>query len=124
MNIVDSSGWLEYFADTVNAKNFEKIIEDIEQLLVPSITIFEVFKKILTEKNEHTALKVVAHMKLGSVIDLDTEISLQAGKFSHELKIPMADSIIYATAKKYNAQIYTQDRDFKGLDLVQYFEKK
>ncbi|MEK6614558.1 MAG: type II toxin-antitoxin system VapC family toxin [Bacteroidota bacterium] len=123
MNVVDSSAWLEYFADTKNGKKFEKVIENTELLLVPSITLYEVFKKILMERDEHIALQIVAHMKMGKVIELDMEIALSAAKFSKEFRLPMADSIIFATGKKYHATIWTQDADFKNLEGVKYFRK-
>lgn len=103
MNIVDSSAWLEYFADTRYAKYFANVIERTKSLLVPSIILYEVFKKILSEKDETTALHIVAHIKLGKVIPLDLEIALEAAKLSTTYKLPMADSIILATAQKYNA---------------------
>lgn len=123
MNIVDSSGWLEYFADSGNAKNFAKAIENTKNLIVPTISIYEVFKKVLHEKNEESALQVVAHMKQGRVIAADIEIALFAAKLAHEIKLPMADSLILATARKYNATIWTQDEDFAGLDGVKFFKK-
>ncbi|MBI5412738.1 type II toxin-antitoxin system VapC family toxin [Candidatus Peregrinibacteria bacterium] len=124
MNIVDSSAWLEYFAGTKYAKNFEKAIEATEILLVPAIVIYEVFKKILLEKDEHTALHVIAHMKLGKIIDMDLEIALKAAQLSGKHQLPMADSIILATAQKHNATIFTQDADFKPFKNVRYFTKK
>ena len=124
MNIVDSSAWLEYFADTINAKNFARIVENTKSLLVPSIILYEVFKKILSEKDENTALRIIAHMKLGKVIDLDLDIALIAGKLSLMHKLPMADSIILATAQKYKATLWTQDNDFKNINGVKYFPKK
>lgn len=109
MNIVDSCGWLEYFSDTKYAEQYESIIANSQKLLVPTICIAEVFKKVIAEKDEVHALKAIAAMKQGQVIDLTQDIAINAGKKSIELKIPLADSIIYATAKKYNAKIYTQD---------------
>ncbi len=124
MNIVDSSAWLEYFANTKNAKNFVKVIEESESLLVPSIILYEVFKKVLSEKDEDMALRIIAHMKQGKIIDLDLEIALWAAKLAKEYKLPMADSIIFATAKKHHATIWTQDSDFKNLTGVRFFSKK
>lgn len=124
MNIVDSSAWLEYFANTKNAKNFSKVIEDSNLLLVPSIILYEVFKKVLSEKSEDMALRIIAHMKQGRIIDLDLEIALWAAKLAIEHKLPMADSIILASAKKHHATIWTQDADFKGLPDVKFFTKK
>jgi len=124
MNVVDSSGWLEYFADTTYAKNFASPIEDIENLIVPTITLFEVFKKVLKQKNEGDALQAIALMQQGRVINLDMELSLNAAKLSVEYTIPMADSLILATARAHDAMVWTQDRDFDGLENVNYFPKK
>ena len=124
MNVVDSSGWLEYFSDTDRAKLFQKPIEDTGNLIVPVISIYEVFKKILSFTNEDTALTAVAHMQMGHVVDLDTEISINAAKISHEQKIPMADSIILATSLQFGATLWTQDEDFRNFKgKVKYFSK-
>lgn len=124
MNIVDSSAWLEYFAGTKNAAHFEKIIENTSELIVPSIVIYEVYKKILIERDENSALIVAAHLKHGKVVDLDTDLAILAAKISFDYKLPMADSIILATAQKYEATVWTQDSDFEGIDGVKYFWKK
>jgi predicted nucleic acid-binding protein len=123
MNVVDSSGWLEYFADTLQAKHFSSPIEDTENLVVPTITLFEVFKKILKHKDEGKALQAVALMQQGQIVDLDMELSLNAGKLSVEHGLPMADSLILATAQNYNATLWTQDSDFRGLEGVKYIPK-
>ncbi|HMT91694.1 type II toxin-antitoxin system VapC family toxin [uncultured Thiothrix sp.] len=123
MKVVDSCGWLEYFADGKNAEHFAAAIEDTEQLLVPSISIFEVFKRTLQQSGEDAALQVVAIMAQGTVIDLDMSIALSAAKLSVEHKMPMADSIILATAQQYQARVLTQDNDFEGLTGVEYFKK-
>ena len=124
MNIVDSSGWIEYFADSKNSNNFAKPIENTKELIVPSIILFEVFKKLLTELGEDIALTAIAHMQQGKVIDLDQEIALSAARVSFENKIPMADSIIYSTAIKYNATLWTQDEHFQNLKgKINYFPK-
>ena len=124
MNIVDSSGWIEYFADSKKANNFSKPIENTIELIVPSIILFEVFKKLLAELGEDIALTSIAHMQQGKVIDLDQEIALSAARVSFENKIPMADSIIYFTAIKYNATLWTQDEHFQNLNgIIKYFPK-
>jgi len=120
MNIIDSSGWLEYFADGPNAEFFAPGIENVEELFVPTISIYEVFKIILQQRSENEAIQAVVAMQQGKVIDLDTTIAISAAKLSVELKIPMADSIILATGREYNAMIWTQDADFEGLDGVRY----
>jgi len=124
LNIVDSSGWIEYFADSKKANNFSKPIENTIELIVPSIILFEVFKKLLAELDEDIALTAIAHMQQGKVIDLDQEIALSAARVSFENKIPMADSIIYFTAIKYNATLWTQDEHFQNLNgIIKYFPK-
>ena len=124
MNVVDSSGWLEYFAGTLRAKLFSKPIENTRQLIVPTISIFEVFKKIKTERGEEPALQAVVQMKLGKVVPLDVNLALESAKISSEKRMPMADSIILATAKKFNAILFTQDKNFEGIEGVHYHEKK
>ncbi|MCP3670869.1 MAG: type II toxin-antitoxin system VapC family toxin [Gammaproteobacteria bacterium] len=123
MNVVDSSAWLSYFSGDSNARLFAKPIETLGKLLVPSITITEVFKSVLRQRNEESALEVVAHMEQGTVIALDGELAVNAAVFGVELKLPLADSIIYATAQKYDAVVWTQDADFKGLENVKFYSK-
>jgi len=123
MNIVDSSGWLEFFADGPNANEFSKPLSDVESLIVPSISVFEVFKVVLRERDEDAALMGVSLMKQGKIIDLSFELAIQAAKTSSDHKIPIADSIILTTAILYNATVWTQDSDFKGLPNVKYFPK-
>lgn len=124
MNLVDSCGWLEYFADAPNANFFAKPIEDIENLLVPSLCILEVFKSVLRQRGEDAALQAVALMEQGMIVDLDTSIALSAAKLGLEYKLPLADSIILATAIANDATVWTQDTDFKGIDSVKYITKK
>jgi len=121
MNVVDSSAWLEYFADGPNARAFAKAIADATELLVPSITITEVYKRVLQQRGEHDALRAVAHMLRGEVIDLDEMQAIAAARIGHELKLPLADSIILAAARSRNATLWTQDADFQSFDRVKYF---
>lgn len=123
MNIVDSSGWLEFFAEGPNADEFSKPLSDTEKLIVPSISIFEVFKVVLRERDEDAALMAASLMGQGKVIDLSFELSIQAAKTSYDFKIPMADSIILTTATLYEATLWTQDADFKNFNNVKYFQK-
>ncbi len=123
MNLVDSSGWLEYFADGKNADFFAGSIEDTEHLVVSAVNIYEVFKRILQQRNEHSALQAVAIMEQGRVIDLGSELALSAAQISHEHNMPMADSMILATARAHEATVWTQDADFEGLEKVQYRPK-
>ena len=124
MNVVDSSAWLSYFADDANAKVFSTPIESIEELIVPSITITEVFKYILRQRSEDMALEAIAHMEQGNVVSLDSSLAIEAAKYGIDYKLPLADSIIYATGQKFKAVIWTQDIDFKLLEGVQYYPKK
>jgi predicted nucleic acid-binding protein len=124
MNLVDASGWLEFFADGPNASFFATPLENNDELVVPTISIYEVFKSILRQRNESAGLQAVALMKQGQVIDLTTNISMMAAKLSLEHNIPMADSIILSTSHYYQATVWTQDDDFKGLKGVKYIRKK
>ena len=124
MNVVDSSARLECFANGSNASFFTPPIEDLEQLIVPSVTIYEVFKRVLQQREEGQALQAVATMQQGTVVNLDERLALNAARISVDLKIPMADSIILATARVHSATVWTQDEDFRGLPNVQYRRRK
>ncbi len=124
MNVVDSSGWLEYFADAPNAEKFAPGIQSTRELVVPTLSIYEVFKRVLQQRSETEALRVVALMWQGRVVDLNTPIALIAAKLSAELKLPMADSIMLATARECQATLWTQDADFVGMKGVKYFSKE
>ena len=123
MNVVDSCGWLEYFADGANADFFAPALENEHELVVPSISIYEVFKRILQQRNERDALQAIAVMQEGIVADLDTALALSAASLSVEFTLPMADSVILATARAHGAILWTQDADLKGLDGVRYIER-
>jgi len=124
MNIVDSSGWLAHFADEPNAKHFLAALSDPASLVVPAVTIYEVFKVILRESSENDALQAVMAMQKGTVVDLTASLAIAAAKLSLEHDLPMADSIILATAQEFSAIIWTQDSDFDGMDNVEYFPRK
>lgn len=124
MNIVDSSGWLEYFAEGGNANFFAPAIEDTKNLLVPVICIYEVFKKILQQRGISEAQTYISDMKQGNIIEIDESLALSAAKLSADLKLPMADSFILATARANDAVLWTQDEHFKDLDGVKYIGKK
>ena len=115
MNIVDSSGWLEYFADGPNAKFFAKAIETTSDLLVPTLSLYEVFKRVLQQRSEGEALQAVAVMHLGKVVELTSPIALSAARISTDSRLPMADSIMLATARSFDATLWTQDADFEDL---------
>jgi predicted nucleic acid-binding protein len=124
MNVIDSTLWLEYFAGTESGNRAAEVIENTNELIVPTITMYEVFKKLLYETNEDSALFAVAHMRQGKVIELNEELSLLVARISKENKMPMADSVIYATSMKYNCILWTQDKHFINLKSVNYFEKQ
>jgi predicted nucleic acid-binding protein len=124
VNVVDSSGWLEFLSNGPNAGKFAKPLGDHESLIVPSISVYEVFKVVLREKGEDDALHVVAAMERGLVLELTSELAMSAAGLSLEHDIPMADSVILATARAHDATIWTQDVDFRGLPGVEFFAKK
>jgi len=124
MNLVDSCGWLEYFADSPCADFYAPAVEAADTLLVPTICIVEVFKRVLQQRGEDAALQVAAIMHQATVVALDTDIALRAAKAGVELKLPLADSIILATAQAHGALIWTQDAHFKGIAGVNFLEKK
>ncbi len=123
MNVVDSSGWLEYFADGPNAQFFSSAIVDTAQLLVPTVSLYEVFKRVLPQRGEANALQVTGVMQQGKVVNLDAALALQAAYLSSTLKLPMADGIMLASARAFDAILWTQDADFKGLPDVRFVEK-
>lgn len=122
MNLVDSSGWLEYFSDGPNAQDFADPIERTAELVVPTVCLYEVFKKILRERNERDAFTAVGVMQQGKVVDLTPTLALNAAKLGVEHRLPFADSVILATARAFDAVLWTQDEHFEGLIGVRYFE--
>jgi len=124
MNVVDSSAWLEYLADGPNANFFAPAIEKTRQLLVPAIVLFEVFKKVLQERSENDALGAISVMQHGRIVELSGGLALNAARLSHQFKLPMADSIILATARASNAMIWMQDSDFKGMENVECRQRR
>ena len=124
MNLVDSSGWMEYFSNGPQAVSFKKPIEDTKHLIVPVICIYEVFKKNLQFTDEKKALEITAVMRMGEIVPLDDQRALSAAVMSHAFKLPMADSIILAIAQEFKAILWTQDADFENFPNVKYFEPK
>lgn len=122
-NVVDSSGWLEYLADGDNAEFFAPAIEDPDQLVVPSISIMEVFKWVLRERGEDDALQAAALMQQGEIVDLDVSIATRAAKLGLDHKLPLADSVMLATARARDAALWTQDADFASIPGVRYRPK-
>lgn len=120
MNVVDSSGWLEFFADGPNAAFFAPAILKPRDLIVPTVSLYEVFKRVLQQRDESQALQAVALMEQGNVADLNATLALAAAKLSSDLKLPMADSIMLATARAFGATLWSQDADFEGMEGVRY----
>jgi predicted nucleic acid-binding protein len=123
MNVVDSSGWLEYFAKGKNAHFFAAAIQETDSLVVPTICLYEVFKRMLSQRGEEEALQAVGIMSLGATAELTQEIAINAARISSELKLAMADSIILATARAHDATLWTQDADYAEIEGVKYVEK-
>jgi toxin FitB len=121
LNVVDSSGWLEYFGDGPNAEAFAEPLAQPEELIVPAISIFEVFKRVLQQRDETAAIQAAALMQQGRTIALDGSLAMAAAKLSFDLALPMADSIILATAREFGATLWTQDADFEEIEDVRYF---
>jgi predicted nucleic acid-binding protein len=124
MNVVDSSGWLEYFADGPNAGFFAKAIEKVGDLVVPTVSLYEVFKRVLQQRGDGDALQVVAVMRQGKVVEFSETLALAAARLSIDLGLPLADSIMLASANAWDATLWTQDADFKGLPGVRYIAKQ
>ena len=124
MNVVDSSAWLEYFANGPNEGFFAPAVEKTAELLIPSLTLYEVFKRVLQQRDEGSALQAVAIMQQGNVIDLDAPLALAAARISIDCRLPMADSVILATTRAQAAVLWTQDADFKGMTGVEYRKKR
>lgn len=123
MNVVDSSGWLEYFADGANADFFAPAIEATDELLVPSLSLFEVFKRVLQQRTEADALRAIALMRQGRVVELSDTLALGAARLSVDLKLPLADSIILHTARVHGATLWTQDAHFETVAGVAFVRK-
>jgi len=124
VNIVDSSGWLEYFANGPNAQRFLPVLKETISLVVPVISIYEVFKVVLRESGENAAIQAAMAMQKATVVEMTSRLAMAAAKISLELSLPMADSMILATARIHNATIWTQDAHFKDIAGVKYFAKK
>lgn len=121
MNLVDTSGWLEYMFEGANAELFAPPIEESSTLIVPVICLYEVFKKVSLVADESSALKAIAHMKLGRVVEANEDLALNAAQLSIRHQLPMADAFIYASTLQESATLWTQDAHFQTLPHVKYF---
>ena len=124
MNLVDSSAWLEYFANGANASFFAPAVENTRELVVPTIVILEVYKRILQQRNARSALEAVAVLQQGRVVDLTATLAIAAARISQSEKLPLADSVILATARAENATVWTQDADFEKRENVKFRAKR
>ena len=124
MNVVDSSGWLEYFAAGPNSKFFAEPIEVTSELVVPTVSLYEVFKRVLQQRGEGPALQAIATMQQGTVVDFPSPVALSAARISLDLRMPMADSIMLATARAWNATLWSQDADFAKIQGVRFVAKR
>jgi toxin FitB len=124
VNVVDSSGWLEYLADGPNADFFAKSILATADLLVPTLSLYEVFKRVLQQRGENDALQAAALMQQGTIVELSASLALSAARISLDEKIPMADSMVLATARAHGATLWSQDSDFENIPDVRYIAKK
>lgn len=123
MNVVDSSGWLEYFADGPNADFFSRAIEATGELLVPAVSLYEVFKRVMQQRGEGEALQAVALMQQGRIVEFSSPLALLAARLSIQHRLPMADSMMLASARAHGATLWTQDADFDGFPGVEYKAK-
>ncbi|MCU0951046.1 MAG: type II toxin-antitoxin system VapC family toxin [Burkholderiaceae bacterium] len=124
MNVVDSSGWLEFFADGPNADRFARAIADTDRLIVPSISLLEVYKRVLQQRDVNAALQAVAAMQQAQVVALDATLAVEAARLGVAHKLPLADSVMLATARLNDATLWTQDADFDGIEGVRFFPKR
>jgi len=124
MNVVDSSGWIEYLLYGSGADFFEPVIRNADELVVPTISIFEVYRVVLRLKGRDIAADSVSVMTRGRIIELDAELATLSATLAHIEKLSMADAIILATAQEFSATIWTQDADLKRFDNVKFREKK
>jgi len=122
-HVVDSSGWLEYLADGSNADFFAAAIEDTAHLVVPTLSVLEVFRWVLRERGDDAALQVAALMQQGRLVDLDASLALSAARLGLAHRLPLADSVMLATARAHDAVLWTQDSDFEGIPGVAYRPK-
>jgi predicted nucleic acid-binding protein len=124
MILVDSFGWIEYLIDGPLADKYEEYLKQPLQIITPTMVIYEVYKKIRRERREEEAITVLAQMKKTKVVPLTEEIALSAAELSLTYKLPLADSIVYATSIKEDVCVITSDPHFKGLNGVVFIEER
>jgi predicted nucleic acid-binding protein len=124
VNVVDSSGWLEYLAEGPNSQYFAEALEATTELIVPTLSVYEVYRRVLAQRDEEHALQAIALMYQGMVVDLTATIAIDAARASAVTGLAMADSIMLTTARAFDATLWTQDADFAAIDGVRYVAKK
>lgn len=123
MTLVDSFGWIEFFTDGPLAGEYAKYLQRPSEVIVPTIVLYEVYKKIKSAKSEEVALIAVATMQNAQIVPLTEELSLSAADVSLSHRLAMADAIVYASALQEDAKVVTSDKDLKDLPHVIYFPK-
>lgn len=123
MNVVDSSAWIAYLRGEPTAERFAAAIEALPSLVVPSVVVLEVYRYLRRATGTETAIRAIAPLTAGHVVDLTPDLAIYAAELGHRHQLPLADSVILATARRYNATLWTQDSDFEGLEDVQYFPR-
>ena len=125
MILIDSYGWIEYFANGPLAESYATFIEEAnaENTVTPTIVIYEVYKRIKSVKGEQKALEAYAQMSRTKIVELTSSLSLKAADTSITLDLGMVDSIVVATAKAYNAEIVTSDEHLKSLEKVKFIQQ-
>lgn len=124
MNVVDSSGWIEYLTDSKRADLFAMPIEQRDQLLVPTIALFEVHKILSRSLSEDLVDRCLNVMRLGRVLDLTDRRAVAASKVARQHRLALADAAMYSMAQEHSASFWTQDVDYDGLPGVRYFGKQ
>jgi len=123
MKLVDSCGWLQFFTDGPLGSSYGKELSSKpEEILVPSIVLYEVFKFLLRTSGEETAIRCTAHMTQCQVVDLDATLALESAETSTQSNLAMADAIVYTISRKFDAPLITSDSDLKGLEGVKFVE--
>ena len=124
MILVDSSGWIEFFTGGANAGKYGSYLEKASQVVTPTIVLYEVYKIVKRERTEEEALLAVAQIQKTRLVPLSESLALAAADMSLELRLAMADSIVYATARAENAELVTSDKDLRALHGVTYLPKR
>ena len=118
--VIDSSGWIHYFLNGPAVARYAKVIQKLGRIVTPAIVVYEVYKTIKHSSNESLASDAVEALQHTMIIPLDSHLACSAADISLDCRLSMADSIVYATARKYDIPLYTSDADFKNLPNIKY----